>query len=237
MNANELADMAENACCAYQKEISAMLRQQQAEIEALKMDIHSLTYGERIAKYFNKPVAWMKTLGDGTIYGFGQTKTNDELDIPLYTHPAKEPYNNAVGKTIEGGAELVCDWDIDVNKWITTVKTLTNDEILCLWDYWSGEILAIDILDFADKYRRAILNEEGIIEWHQEYCKKMNEEDAKKVDTYKSQNNNQIDTYRYKNLTDAEIEQILKQHDWYSKTWVDMVRSIESAILRKAQEK
>ena len=40
-----------------------------------------------------------------------------------------------------------------------------------------------------------------------------------------------------KELTEAEIEQILKQHDWYSKTWVDMVRSIESAILRKAQEK
>jgi hypothetical protein len=36
MNANELADMAENACCAYQKEIAAMLRHQQAEIEALK---------------------------------------------------------------------------------------------------------------------------------------------------------------------------------------------------------
>jgi len=31
----------------------------------------------------------MKTLPDGTIYGFGQTKTNDEFDIPLYTHPAK----------------------------------------------------------------------------------------------------------------------------------------------------
>jgi len=38
MNANELADMAENACCAYQKEIAAMLRQQQAEIEALKKE-------------------------------------------------------------------------------------------------------------------------------------------------------------------------------------------------------
>jgi hypothetical protein len=34
MNAYELADMAENACCAYQKEIAAMLRQQQAEIES-----------------------------------------------------------------------------------------------------------------------------------------------------------------------------------------------------------
>ena len=36
MNANELADMAENACCAYQKEIATMLRQLQAEKEALK---------------------------------------------------------------------------------------------------------------------------------------------------------------------------------------------------------
>ena len=213
----------------------------------------------------NEPVAWAVWEGrphDLFFYKeeadeLCRLKGGDAKTVPLYTHPAehdlgiaeaigfekgykasqKEPYNNAVGKTIEGGAELVCDWDIDVNKWITTVKTLTNDEILCLWDYWSGEILAIDILDFADKYKRAILNEEGIIEWHQEYCRKMNEEDAKKVDTYKSQNNNQIDTYRYKNLTDAEIEQILKQHDWYSKTWVDMVRSIELAILKKASEK
>jgi cell division protein FtsB len=36
MNANELADMAENACCAYQKEIATMLRQQQAELDVLK---------------------------------------------------------------------------------------------------------------------------------------------------------------------------------------------------------
>ena len=35
-------------------------------------------------------------------------------------------------------------------------------------------------------------------------------------------------------LTDEEINQIIKQHDWYIKTWVDMVRSIESAILRKS---
>jgi hypothetical protein len=42
MNANELADMAENACCAYQKEIATMLRQQQAEIEALKAKIDGL---------------------------------------------------------------------------------------------------------------------------------------------------------------------------------------------------
>ena len=38
MNAYELADMAENACCAYQKEIAAMLRQQQNEIGFYKQD-------------------------------------------------------------------------------------------------------------------------------------------------------------------------------------------------------
>ena len=58
MNANELADMAENACCAYQKEISAMLRQQQAEIEALKKQIPDW-------KNINKPnpfIGWEKNL-------------------------------------------------------------------------------------------------------------------------------------------------------------------------------
>ena len=47
MNANELADLVECACCAYQKEAAAMLRQfglaesiikQQLEIEALKKE-------------------------------------------------------------------------------------------------------------------------------------------------------------------------------------------------------
>ena len=36
MTANELADINEWSCCAHSKEVSAMLRQQQAEIEALK---------------------------------------------------------------------------------------------------------------------------------------------------------------------------------------------------------
>jgi len=57
------------------------------------------------------------------------------------------------------------------------VKTLTNEEILCLWDWWSGEILSTDILDFADTYKRVLLGEEGLLEWHQEYVKKMNDEE------------------------------------------------------------
>ena len=38
MNAYELADLIECACCAYQKEAGAMLRQQQEEIETLKAE-------------------------------------------------------------------------------------------------------------------------------------------------------------------------------------------------------
>ena len=179
----------------------------------------------------NKPIAWMRP--DTLECGYGTVDWEDTGCIPLYTYPVKESYNNAVGKTIEGGAELVCDSFVDFSKWISPVKTLTDDEILCLWDYWSGEILAIDILDFADKYKRAILNEEGIIEWHQEYCKKMNEEDAKKVNTYKLQNGNQIDTYKYKKLTDEEINEIVWQQNLLLGN--DDLRKFARAILRKAQ--
>ena len=57
MNANELADLLEVDSwykLVTREEIATMLRQQQAEIEALKMDIHSLTYGERLAEYLRK---------------------------------------------------------------------------------------------------------------------------------------------------------------------------------------
>ena len=57
------------------------------------------------------------------------------------------------------------------------VQELTDEETLCLWDWWSGEILATGILDFADTYRRALLGEAGLVKWHQAYVKKMNEQD------------------------------------------------------------
>ena len=66
-----------------------------------------------------------------------------------------------------------------LNEWSNLVKKqtkqLTNEEILCLWDWWSGEVLSTDILDFADTYKRVLLGEEGLLEWHKEYVKKMNE--------------------------------------------------------------
>ena len=60
MNANELADKLmsnltmEYDCDKYMEQAATMLHQQKAEIEALKMEIHSLTYGERLAEYLKK---------------------------------------------------------------------------------------------------------------------------------------------------------------------------------------
>ena len=110
MNANELADAMEIRASIRRKatsrksvqenandrladqldEAATMLRQQQAEIEALKMDIHSLTYGERLTKYFNKPVAWMQVhYKDNKPTKFSKVQTWED-DVPLYTHPVKE---------------------------------------------------------------------------------------------------------------------------------------------------
>jgi hypothetical protein len=62
-------------------------------------------------------------------------------------------------------------------------KTLTNEEILCLWDWWSGEVLATNIIDFADTYKRALLGEKGLVEWHKKYVEKMNNEDPSRKAT------------------------------------------------------
>ena len=65
---------------------------------------------------------------------------------------------------------------VEIPLYTHPVKELTNEEILCLWDWWSGEILSTDILDFADTYKRVLLGEEGLLDWHKEYVKKMNEQ-------------------------------------------------------------
>ena len=53
MKVNELAEDLEGAKLVILR-LNDMLRQQQAEIEALKMEIHSLTYGKRLAEYLKK---------------------------------------------------------------------------------------------------------------------------------------------------------------------------------------
>jgi hypothetical protein len=115
------------------------------------------------------PVAWMVKTNDGKklmLYGEEQPpKFADEVQaIPLYTHPSEHDLGIAEAIGFEKG--------YNTNK----LDDLTKEEILCLWDWWSGEILSTDILDFADTYKRVLLGEEGLLEWHQEYVKRMNNE-------------------------------------------------------------
>ena len=102
MNANELADELDYCYgkeypCPVSKEAATMLRQQQAEIEALKEELDKqgkmIPFTESEIKYSkpqfpNKPVGWW----DGNhknVIGISKTKECEDW-IPLYTHPVKE---------------------------------------------------------------------------------------------------------------------------------------------------
>jgi hypothetical protein len=87
--------------------------------------------------------------------------------------------------TLECGHGGNVDWEDTgcVPLYTHPVKELTNEEILCLWDWWSGEVLATDIIDFADTYKRALLGEKGLVEWHKKYVEKMNNEDPSRKAT------------------------------------------------------
>ena len=59
MNANELTALISECLREIDDhefflKLESVLRQQQAEIQELKMEIHSLTYGERLAEYLRK---------------------------------------------------------------------------------------------------------------------------------------------------------------------------------------
>ena len=89
MNANELAEDLEGAKLVILK-LNEMLRQQQAEIEALKAaKIRAYDNGVedgRKPNTNNKPVAWMHQNPDYAI----SKHQSLEYNIPLYTHPVKE---------------------------------------------------------------------------------------------------------------------------------------------------
>ena len=108
MNANELANLLEVDSwykLVTRQEIATMLRQQQAEIEALKKDnkeLHAIAQRMAMAEsdarkslqWFkdakerqSEPVAWMSVeLNGRTVLATYEFETA----IPLYTHPVKE---------------------------------------------------------------------------------------------------------------------------------------------------
>ena len=98
MNANELADLldfdAKTLNWKAFADASTMLRQQQAEIEALKKEAALQRLSDFTQEADNKPVAWMainKITGIGYIQKDKPTRMNkmDNEYLALYTHPAK----------------------------------------------------------------------------------------------------------------------------------------------------
>ena len=95
MNANELADVLEDdywdsRANKVMLEGAKMLRQQQAEIEALKQIIDANNLNQNIGQFVkptNEPVAWMRLTGN-RVTRITLEKVQDS-DIPLYTHPVK----------------------------------------------------------------------------------------------------------------------------------------------------
>ena len=121
----------------------------------------------------NEPVAWMLLRDEscveltewfGVMRGWEEFLGDNEKIVELYTHPSEHDLGIAEAIGFEKG--------YNTNK----LDDLTKEDILCLWDWWSGEILSTDILDFADTHKRVLLGEEGLLEWHQEYVKRMNNE-------------------------------------------------------------
>jgi hypothetical protein len=105
MNANELANFLETDCwykLITRQDIATMLRQQQTEIEALKLQLHTTLTNRDLRTYDgkteinNEPVAWMCPTGleykqRATDFMYNDALYDTKLNwIPLYTHPVKE---------------------------------------------------------------------------------------------------------------------------------------------------
>ena len=101
MNANELADLLEDdywdgRANKVMLEGAKMLRQQQAEIEALKQIIDANNLNQNIGQFVkptNEPVAW--TDGKGNYFDKNSFFPVDDL-IPLYTHQYERPHNTVL---------------------------------------------------------------------------------------------------------------------------------------------
>ena len=95
MNASELADLI--GMCGdggYNQDAATMLRQQQAEIGALKQIIDANNLNQNIGQFVkptNEPVAWMDDLSFFT-------EQPDDMDgvTPLYTHQYERPHNTVL---------------------------------------------------------------------------------------------------------------------------------------------
>ena len=129
MTASELADELENTYpfVGVMEIAATMLRQQQAEIEALKQIIDANNLNQNIGQFVkptNEPVAWMDDLSFFT-------EQPDDMDgvTPLYTHQYERPHNTVL---------VPCDKLAEMQAEIETlkahpIKELTDEEIEIEW--------------------------------------------------------------------------------------------------------
>ena len=88
-----------------------------------------MTYGERLTKYFNEPVAW--TDGKGNYFDKNSFFPVDDL-IPLYTHPvskAKDRFSNYESICLQCGTTIYKPF-----------KELTDEKIEQTWQK-SNEVI------------------------------------------------------------------------------------------------
>ena len=114
MNANELADALKEMETGWfddltLKQAATMLRQQQAEIEALKQIIDANNLNQNIGQFVkptNEPVAWIGETLMGRQYINGQ---KDELPVgtALYTHPVKELTDEEIDNVSDEVSNLI----------------------------------------------------------------------------------------------------------------------------------
>ena len=137
MNANELANLLEVDSwykLVTREEIAAMLRQQQAEIEALKAGkIRAYDNGVedgRKPDTNNEPVAWIrkdnlariKCCAD--IVRLQKRKIDDDF-VPLYTHPYK-PSKSEVDALLDNADYVVGIMRKEIEEWKRKYKDMHN---------------------------------------------------------------------------------------------------------------
>ena len=171
MNANELADALDDVVANYIQmiadvdfsEAATMLRQQQAEIEALKQIIDANKLSQNIGQFVkaaNEPVAWIDPKELDMDVSTSVTKNKQfESDIPLYVQPQKycpSENNEAYEKGFIEGMAKQRDSKVQqmVEGYTHPVKEqLTDEEINLLAKAYSTMEGELNALAFA----RAIL--------------------------------------------------------------------------------
>ena len=126
LNANELAEIIqhlENANYIGASKAATMLREQQAEIEALKQIIDANNLSQNIGQFVkpaNEPVAWMSNGKE-----FYVQKNYCPDFIPLYTHPYK-PSKSEVDALLDNADYVVGIMREEIEEWKRKYKDMHN---------------------------------------------------------------------------------------------------------------